>query len=342
MGALIAGFPVALAFAWYHGHKGLKSFSPAEMTIVAMLMLIGAGGLIVFIRPSTEHEPAQVAEEEVAGQAPSSTANAGCGCNRRKGRAACRTRSEIADAVQKDRYGSAFTLALPLIGEAQAKEDANFQELWRQIALPIRPLVSEAGATVYFKPYEDTDGDWIKAGVTPFTKAIDAPRGVLQLKIEKPGFRTGTFVIHNPGPSVENDPPDPEIAGISFAKVPLPLAAEGMIPDDMVLVPHTNLPVYVAGLVRSTSSWRHRSIRHPGLRHCAERSHQSGVQRVRRCRRLRQSDLLGRPEVRGRWPRAVLGRGEEALRRYDQPAGACGLAAQHLSGRPGRYAGRRH
>ena len=250
IGVLIVGFPIVSTLAWYHGHKGLKSFSPAEMTIVAMLMLIGAGGLVLFVRPSTEHESApRVAEEEVAGQAPSSTANEGVAdATAAKVYSRAELVAQITENVQKDRYGSAFTLALPIIASAQATEDPNVQALWRQIVLPIRPLVSEAGATVYFKPYEDTDGEWIKAGVAPFTKAVDAPRGVLRLKVEKPGFVTGYFVIHNPGPAVENDPPDPPIAGISFAKVPLPLAALGMIPDDMVLVPHTNVPVYVSGL----------------------------------------------------------------------------------------------
>lgn len=243
MGVLILGFPVALVFAWYHGHKGLKSFSPAEMTIVAMLMLIGAGGLIVLVRPPAEHMPVQLAASpERASASALQGQEAGAEQEPRT-----KIRKEIGALVQEDRYGQAFTLAFPLIGEAQAQTDPEFAELWHQVVLPMRPLVSEAGATVYFKPYEDVDGAWIKAGITPIRKAVDAPRGVLRLKIEKPGFRTGYFVIHNPGPSVENDPPDPPIAGISFAKVPLPLAAEGTLADDMVLVPHTNIPVYVAG-----------------------------------------------------------------------------------------------
>jgi formylglycine-generating enzyme required for sulfatase activity/dienelactone hydrolase len=245
IGVLILGFPVALVFAWYHGHKGLKSFSPAEMTIVAMLMLIGAGGLILFVHPPPEHLPAETEEksEQASVSAPLARDYTGATVAPRG-----TTISEIAALVQKDRYGEAFALALPLIGAAQAKTEPELAALWRQLNLPMRPLISEAGATVYFKPYEDVDGEWIKAGVTPITKAADAPRGVLRLKVEKPGFVTGHFTIHNPSPSVENDPPDPEIAGISFAKVPLPLAAEGMIADDMVVVPHTNIPVYVTGL----------------------------------------------------------------------------------------------
>lgn len=240
VGALIFGFPVALVLAWYHGHKGLKSFNPAEMTIVAMLLLIGAGGLILLVHPPAEH-PLPARREQAPADAPASPKETSAAAPRTA------TISEIAALVQKDRYGEAFLLARPLIAVGQGG-DPELAVLWRQIVLPMKPLVTEPGATVFFKPYDDAKGEWNQAGVTPFTKAVDAPRGVLRLKVEKPGFVTGYFVIHNPGPSVENDPPDPPIAGISFAKVLLPLAAEGMIPDDMVLVPHTNLPVYVAGL----------------------------------------------------------------------------------------------
>ncbi len=155
--------------------------------------------------------------------------------------------AEISKLVQKDRYGAAFPLAQQIVASGAAKNSPGIQDLWHQINLPIKPLVSEDGATVYFKTYEDADGPWVKAGITPFTKAVDAPRGVLRIKVEKPGFVTGYFVIHNPGPSVDNDPPDPPIAAVSFAKVALPLAADGTIPDDMVLVPHTNIPATLSG-----------------------------------------------------------------------------------------------
>jgi TolB-like protein len=54
LGVLIVGFPVALALAWYHGHRSLRTFSTAEATIVSLLVVIGAGLLVLFVRPSAE------------------------------------------------------------------------------------------------------------------------------------------------------------------------------------------------------------------------------------------------------------------------------------------------
>jgi TolB-like protein/tetratricopeptide (TPR) repeat protein len=54
LGVLIVGFPVALALAWYHGHRSLKTVSTAEATIISILLVIGAGLLVVFVRPSAE------------------------------------------------------------------------------------------------------------------------------------------------------------------------------------------------------------------------------------------------------------------------------------------------
>jgi TolB-like protein/Flp pilus assembly protein TadD len=40
--ALVAGLPLALTVAWYHGHKGLQQISAGELMIVSVLILIGA------------------------------------------------------------------------------------------------------------------------------------------------------------------------------------------------------------------------------------------------------------------------------------------------------------
>ena len=54
LGVLIVGFPVALALAWYHGHRSLKTISTGEATIISLLVVIGAGLLVLFVRPSAE------------------------------------------------------------------------------------------------------------------------------------------------------------------------------------------------------------------------------------------------------------------------------------------------
>src|ERR1700733_7631145 len=54
LGLLIVGFPVALALAWYHGHRSLKTISTVEPTIISILLVIGAVLLILFVRPPAE------------------------------------------------------------------------------------------------------------------------------------------------------------------------------------------------------------------------------------------------------------------------------------------------
>jgi TolB-like protein/tetratricopeptide (TPR) repeat protein len=56
IGGLALGLPVVLTLAWYHGHKGMKQVSGMELTIVALLLLIGAGLMTVFVHVPSEHE----------------------------------------------------------------------------------------------------------------------------------------------------------------------------------------------------------------------------------------------------------------------------------------------
>ena len=152
----------------------------------------------------------------------------------------------ITELVQNDQYGEAFRLALPLANDARLEQDAWLRKAWEDMVLPMKPLVAEDGATVYFKAYADMDGEWFKAGITPFAAAVPAPRGTLRLKVSKPGFRTAYFAVANPGPSVVNEPPDPRLERNAIG-VPLPLVELGSVPDDMVIVPRTDVPVWVPG-----------------------------------------------------------------------------------------------
>jgi adenylate cyclase len=56
IGALAVGFPVAVALAWYHGHKGLTRVSAGEMSVVSVLLVIGAGLLMALVRTPTEQD----------------------------------------------------------------------------------------------------------------------------------------------------------------------------------------------------------------------------------------------------------------------------------------------
>ncbi len=49
--ALIAGLPLVLTLGWYHGHRGLQRISTGELTIISLLLLIGALLFSVSLRP---------------------------------------------------------------------------------------------------------------------------------------------------------------------------------------------------------------------------------------------------------------------------------------------------
>src|SRR3974390_1293077 len=73
---LALGLPIAITLAWYHGHRSSRHVTGAEASILAVLLLIGAGLLWALVRP---HEPAvtqSVAEHSAAPTTPlvSSTA----------------------------------------------------------------------------------------------------------------------------------------------------------------------------------------------------------------------------------------------------------------------------
>ncbi len=52
---LVLGLPFAVTLAWYHGDRGIKRVSGAELTIIALLLFIGAGLFFALVRPSAEH-----------------------------------------------------------------------------------------------------------------------------------------------------------------------------------------------------------------------------------------------------------------------------------------------
>ncbi len=59
--ALVAGFPIALTVAWYHGHRGLSRISAGELSIVSVLLLIGAVFFAASLRPPDEHAASALA-----------------------------------------------------------------------------------------------------------------------------------------------------------------------------------------------------------------------------------------------------------------------------------------
>jgi TolB-like protein len=64
IGVLVIGLPVVVTLAWYHGHKGMSRLSAGEMTVISLLLAIGAGVLIGLVR-----SPAEPATKPAAPQA---------------------------------------------------------------------------------------------------------------------------------------------------------------------------------------------------------------------------------------------------------------------------------
>jgi TolB-like protein len=56
IGLLITGLPIVVILAWYHGENGHQRFTHGEMTIISILLLLGAGMLWVFAKPEADHE----------------------------------------------------------------------------------------------------------------------------------------------------------------------------------------------------------------------------------------------------------------------------------------------
>ena len=148
---------------------------------------------------------------------------------------------EATDFAEQDQYGLAF-LRIREIGDRLAG-DRDFERLKRDIIEPATPRTAQDGVRLYFRPLAvSLTTDWIDAGVTP-VENLDAPKGVLELRLEKTGFQTGRFVVANPGPMLSNHeswtwPGD--LPGLEL--IPL-----GQIPDDFVHIPKTSLPVIFQG-----------------------------------------------------------------------------------------------
>src|SRR5215469_11785915 len=62
---LALGLPVAITLAWYHGHRASRHVSGAEASILAVLLLIGAGLLWALVRPRETAAPHSVPAQVV-------------------------------------------------------------------------------------------------------------------------------------------------------------------------------------------------------------------------------------------------------------------------------------
>ena len=64
---LIAGLPIALTLAWYHGHRGLQRISAGELTIISLLLLIGSVFFTMALQPDENSAEAAAPARSGAG-----------------------------------------------------------------------------------------------------------------------------------------------------------------------------------------------------------------------------------------------------------------------------------
>ena len=147
--------------------------------------------------------------------------------------------------AQQDRYGDAFLIARDL--RSSLGDENQFIELWDDVVVPMSPQVNESGATVFMRPFDSVDAPWIELGQTPIVDA-DAPRGVVQLRVEKPGYSVGNFVVANPGPMIGSA--GPYLPDPALTLPQLELVAEGTIDSSAVIVPTTSLQATLQGTLQ--------------------------------------------------------------------------------------------
>ena len=166
--------------------------------------------------------------------------------------------------------------------------------------------------------------EWQSLGRTPLARS-DSRGGRCAGAIEKAGFEpvelatTATQTGRTPrGRTLELDD----------------LHAVGTQPPEMVYVPGGPS----TGTIDRDAAphCRARAVLHRPLR-----SHEPGLQGVRRGRRLRAPQLLGRSGFQQGRSTAVVRRGHAVVRRRDGTPGAGDLGARQLSGGPGRVSGDR-
>ncbi|MEO7800837.1 MAG: SUMF1/EgtB/PvdO family nonheme iron enzyme [Ginsengibacter sp.] len=103
-----------------------------------------------------------------------------------------RARNELIPEIKKlteDNFFTTKTFDLAKEAEKYISKDSALLKLWPQVAWPFSFKTSPAGASVYWKDYDDTKEEWKLIGKTPLESVL-IPKGFTRIKIEKTGFKT--------------------------------------------------------------------------------------------------------------------------------------------------------
>lgn len=136
---------------------------------------------------------------------------------------------------------------LDLAGEVRDILPEEFREsgLWSDLNWKVRFYTEPSGAEVFLQPYSDTTGSWRFMGTTPID-SVFIPKGLFRVRFEKEGYRTLEDLVWN---------------HFFFLGDSLfyPLAREGTIPDEMVMIPYNAVKynLWLPGQKVSTTGLQH-------------------------------------------------------------------------------------
>jgi eukaryotic-like serine/threonine-protein kinase len=92
---------------------------------------------------------------------------------------------EITKLIEEEKYGDAFGLA----SQAQLiiPKDPVLADLWPQMSTEVSIETEPAGASIVYKQYQDSGGDWKGLGESPL-RGSRIPYGFFRWRAEKPGY----------------------------------------------------------------------------------------------------------------------------------------------------------
>jgi dienelactone hydrolase len=141
----------------------------------------------------------------------------------------------IVDGIQFLQEGPESWQAYELATEIQAvlPDDPRLEILWPEFTREIRISSEPEGAQVFAKYYGDPEGEWKSIGHTPLDN-LRYPLGFTRIRLELPGHRPVHDLVWN----------------LSFIadEWAYTLHPEGVLPDEMELVPSGALALFIPGL----------------------------------------------------------------------------------------------
>ena len=148
------------------------------------------------------------------------------------------------ELLQQDRYGEAYLLLQPV--QALLEDDAEFARLMEATTLPVDLRIDMPDVSVQYRPYELPEAPWTDLGVTPLAENLRVPRGTVLARLSADGYLTREIAMANPGPMFDNVQ-EPLNSIIPYPYPTIKLTRVGELPEDMVLIPETDIPVSLSG-----------------------------------------------------------------------------------------------